>query len=115
VKYADSIWRELIRRKEPSGLCPNCLKREWSDAAHGWPKGYYPALRFEIDNGIPLCRPCHRRVDTDAHAKEQLWRRYIGDEAYDRLKLMAQARSRVDVGLTILYLERLKDGTLPKA
>lgn len=106
-KYANDLWRHLIYQKEPSGICPRCKARRWHDAAHGWAKGPHPALRFELDNGIPLCRPCHRRVDYDHHEKEQLWRGYIGNQAYERLRLMAMARSRVHLDVAILFLESL--------
>lgn len=104
VKYANDLWRRLIYAKEPSGVCPRCLTRPWHDAAHCWTKGGYPALRFDLGNGAPLCRACHRRVDSDHEAKEQFFRRYLGVE-YDRLRLRALARSRTDVGLTIVMLE----------
>jgi len=107
VKYARTLWVPLIRAKEPSGICPSCRTRPWHDAAHGWPKGPYPAMQFELDNGIPLCRVCHRRVDSDFHAKRELWLRYVGLERYRRLELMAQARGKMDLDMTILFLESL--------
>jgi hypothetical protein len=113
VKFADNIWREIIRAKERAGICPCCLKRRWAHCAHGWPKGYYPWMRFEVDNGIPLCWPCHRRVDADAHAKEELWRRYIGTERYERLKLMAQVHSKLDMDLVIMSLEAERGNLRP--
>ena len=105
VKYAAGLWAKLIKADVPSGICPMCKARRWSDAAHCFAKGPYPALRFELDNGAPLCRVCHRRIDSDHHAKVEFFTRYIGAEAYGRLRLMAMARSKVDVGLTILFLE----------
>jgi hypothetical protein len=105
VKKANDLWRHLIYRKEPSKLCPMCRKRRWHDAAHCFAKGPHPGMRFELDNGAPLCRVCHRRVDSDHHAKEEFFMRYIGTARYERLKLMAQGRPKMDVRLVILYLE----------
>lgn len=109
VEAADRLWRFLIYMKEPEGVCPRCGARWWHDAAHGWAKGPYPGLRFEIDNGLPLCRACHTRVDSDHQAKEELWRRSIGHEAYDRLALRSQAHCKTDVQLTIIYLTQEYD------
>lgn len=109
VKTANNLWRRLIYAKEPTGVCPRCRQRKWVEAAHGFTKGAYPALRFELDNGIPLCRTCHRRVDSDHHAKVELWVAYIGEERYERLRLMAQARSKTDVALVIVFLQRELD------
>jgi len=43
--------------------------REWGNtcicgepavqAHHFYPKGLYPALRYDLDNGIPICLRCH--------------------------------------------------------
>jgi hypothetical protein len=105
VKYAAGLWVKVIRAKEPSGICPRCMVRPWSDAAHCFAKGPYPSLRFELENGAPLCRPCHRRIDSDHFAKHLFFTGYIGIEGYERLTLMAQSRTKVDMGLTILFLE----------
>ena len=114
VRKADGLWRLLIRAKEPSGVCPVCRRRRWSDAMHCFNKGPYPGLRFEVDNGAPGCRPCHRRIDSDHLAKEEFFRRYIGNERYERLRLMAQAHTKTDLQLVILHLEgRLKAAPAP--
>lgn len=105
VKYANELWRHLIYRKEPTGVCPCCRRREWHDAAHCFIKGAYPHVRFELSNAAPLCRPCHRRVDYDALEKETFFRRYIGDAEYERLRLLAQSRAKSDLALVILFLE----------
>jgi hypothetical protein len=106
VKYANDLWRRIIRTKEPTGLCPSCRRRKWVDAAHGWPKGPYPWMRFELTNGIPLCRVCHRRVDSDFAAKTELWVRYYGRPECDRLHVMSQFHGKLDMLLVIMFLER---------
>lgn len=111
VKYADDLWRRFIRTKEPSGVCPVCRRRRWMDAMHCFPKGRYPSLRHDPDNGAPGCRPCHRILDCDHLAKEQFFRRYMGDVKYGLLMFRAMGRSKADVGLSILLLERLLDST----
>ena len=106
VRKANILWRDLIRAKEPSCLCPRCLKRCWHDAAHIFTKGAYPAMRFELDNGAPLCRPCHRRIDSDHMAKLEFALRYLGLERYARLALMSQGRGKCDMPLALMYLQQ---------
>lgn len=107
VRKANELWRLLIYGKEPSGICPRCQKRPWHDAAHFFAKGPHPTMRFELDNGAPLCRTCHRRVDSDHIAKTEFFWRYLGPERYARLELMAVARqSKQDLTLTIMYLQQ---------
>ena len=105
VKYANDLWRDLIRAKEPGGICPMCRKRPWHDGAHCFIKGRHHVVRFEPDDGAPLCRPCHRIIDSDHHAKTEFFMRYIGVEAYERLRLRTVSRSKLDLGLMIMFLE----------
>jgi len=105
VHYANDLWREIIYAKELEGVCPRCRKRSWHDAAHGFVKGRHFHLRFDLDNGIPLCRSCHGIVDSDHQAKVELWIRYYGVERYDALLLRSQSRSKIDMTLVILHLE----------
>lgn len=104
VIIANDLWRHLIYKKEPTGICPRCFKRKWVEAAHVFNKGAHPGMRFELDNGIPLCRTCHRRIDTDHKAKELFSKFYLGEERYARLDLMSQGRGKTDVSMVILYL-----------
>jgi hypothetical protein len=106
VKFANDLWRHLIYRKEPSKVCPRCRKRPWVEAAHCWTKGGHPALRFELTNGAPLCRACHRLIDSDHHAKEEFFRPYMGHAEYERMHLRASARGlKLDMAVVILFLE----------
>jgi len=107
VKYADGLCRRIARERAGSPLCEVCLKRPWHDMMHGFAKGPYPALRHDLDNLAMGCRSCHRRIDSDHHAKEVFWRGHIGPERYERLRLRAQSRAKADLALVILELERL--------
>jgi hypothetical protein len=44
-------------------------------------------------------------VDCDHHAKEQFFTAYMGPDRYERLRLLALTRSKMDLGLTLLLLE----------
>lgn len=105
VRKANELWRHLIYAKEPSGICPRCKVRRWHDAAHFFTKGAYPAMRFELDNAAPVCRVCHRRIDSDHKAKLDFALAYLGAERYARLELMSQGRGKCDMDLTILFLQ----------
>lgn len=58
-----SKWRRAVRRRDDATCqMPNCGSTKaikvhhiirWADA---------PSLRFEIDNGICLCRQCHDKI-----------------------------------------------------
>lgn len=106
VRQATELWRKLIYQHEPSGLCPRCVTRRHQEAAHVFAKGPYPSMRFDLDNGIPLCRSCHRRYDYDHAVHLAFSIQYLGQERYDRLLLMSQARGKCDLDLTLIFLRR---------
>lgn len=109
VKDANELWRHLIYAKAPDGWCVRCHKRPWVAAAHCFTKGAHPGMRFILDNGLPLCKTCHDRIDSDHIAKEELFRRVLGDERYDMLVLQSQTKQKLDMTLVILYLESETD------
>lgn len=104
VRKANELWRHLIYRQEPSLICPRCHKRPWHDAAHCFIKGRYAHVRFDLDNGAPLCRVCHREIDSDHEAKWAFFTRYLGQERYNALHLRAIGRGKADMDLTLMHL-----------
>jgi hypothetical protein len=83
-----------------------CFKRSWTDAAHIFPKGRYPHIRLDPENGVPACRPCHRIFDTDHELKVRFATQYLGPDGYERLRLRAISRGKTDVRLALMYLDR---------
>jgi 5-methylcytosine-specific restriction endonuclease McrA len=80
-RYADprySEWRTAVMNKY-DWTCQECgkkgdrKKRTGLDAHHikGWTA--YPEFRYVVDNGIPLCRPCHKREHRRLLKGEGYW------------------------------------------
>jgi len=60
-------WRKLVFKRD-NYTCQHCGKRGGKlDADHIKPWALYPELRFELNNGRTLCRPCHLKTDTWGH------------------------------------------------
>ena len=71
--YGLKLWSRVIKARRISPWCPSCAKRAWHDGAHCFIKGKYRALALDPDNGAPLCRACHRWLDSDHSAKERFF------------------------------------------
>lgn len=57
------LWREAVFARD-NWTCQDCGKRGVYIEAHHL-KSFinHPELRFAIDNGQTLCRPCHKKTD----------------------------------------------------
>lgn len=64
--YSDlryKLWREAIFERDEY-TCQECgIRGVYIEPHHikGWAQ--YPELRFELSNGITLCKPCHKLTD----------------------------------------------------
>jgi len=57
-------WREKVFNRDKF-TCKECEKIGGRlHAHHIKPFSTYPKLRFSVDNGITLCRECHRKIST---------------------------------------------------
>lgn len=57
-------WREAIFARDDY-TCQWCRERGGKLHPHHLkPKSLYPKLIFDLDNGITLCRECHKKTDT---------------------------------------------------
>lgn len=59
-KIADQLW-VLACVKRWGQNCVVC-ERPAVDIHHFFPKGGFARLRYEIGNGVPLCRGCHMGI-----------------------------------------------------
>lgn len=76
VQYKE--WREKVFSRDGyKCIFVNCKTTDKYVQAHHIRKfSNYPELRFDVDNGITLCRNCHKRVTS----REDIYARFFEDE-----------------------------------
>lgn len=53
------MWREAVFKRD-GGVCQKCGSKEWINPHHIFNFAQHVDKRFEVDNGITLCRKHHR-------------------------------------------------------
>ena len=97
--HLDNLYRELIRKRAVDRVrgCELCLTKMWSylalEAAHCFGRGRR-TVRWDPRNGAGLCDKCHGHIDEHEDAKEALFRRLLGDEAYENLVELAHKTTK---------------------
>jgi 5-methylcytosine-specific restriction endonuclease McrA len=87
------------------GACAKCGKTRWLQVSHIEPKGRVPSLRWDADNAIALCAPCHLFWWHKWPREAEEWVVFfLGRAARDRLKVRARAGGAVDYHATKLAL-----------
>lgn len=56
--YASISWSKTVKKLD-NYMCKNCDSIENLHAHHIQPKGEFPKLALDLDNGITLCKKCH--------------------------------------------------------
>lgn len=64
------LWREAVFTRD-NYTCIWCGFKGYIEADHIKPFAYFPELRFAIDNGRTLCKPCHITTNTYGNKKCQ--------------------------------------------
>lgn len=96
----DALLTPIIKKKYPKCmLCPFMTPARGSEtqvAHHHVHKSKSTALRYELDNLIPLCNPCHQAL----HHNESYWASVIvkmkGIEWFNGLEVKKNAIIKVD-------------------
>lgn len=99
--WAYHLWAALVYKKY-RGKCAKCGSTA-CDPHHIFPKGSYPHLKYDLDNGIMLCRQHH----DDYHFKRDkdviaAIIRAVGVQEYTRLTV----ESKRKVSITNLFIEK---------
>lgn len=90
---ADRLWFNAIFKKYGT-QCEICPTKA-SQAHHFYPKGLYGHLRYDLDNGIQICKghhfAHHHKADTSVHLKiidkrGQVWLNNLRSKAHKRSK-----------------------------
>lgn len=85
----DALWRDIVLRPGKCALCG----QPGRDPHHIFGRGR--TVRWLLENGVCLCRGCHRMV-TDSICPEQ-WRVILASENYERLRAAKDAPGKVDM------------------
>lgn len=75
IRYSPEIevWRKLVFERD-NWTCQECKVRgNYLEAHHIKPFAYFPDLRFELSNGMTLCRPCHDKTKKSAKELQQIY------------------------------------------
>ena len=62
-------WKAAVFIRD-NRACIWCGSTQNIEADHIKPFSVFPELRFDIDNGRTLCKPCHRKTDTYGNTKK---------------------------------------------
>jgi hypothetical protein len=66
-RYEYQDWRKAVFGRD-NYTCQSCgVRGGYLEADHIKPWCAFPDLRYDVDNGRTLCRPCHVKQDTHGH------------------------------------------------
>ena len=68
AKVADQLWKLACRKKW--GLTCECCGKPAITFHHFIPKSRNGLLKFEVKNGIPICRDCHYTIHFSSNPAE---------------------------------------------
>jgi len=72
-----NIWRKAVYARD-NWTCQHCkVKQRFPVAHHIKTFKDYPELRFDVDNGLTLCRSCHKKVHTEIGCKTKFTKRLL--------------------------------------
>lgn len=81
-KQADALWQQCVKLEHPACEMCGILMEE---GHHFFAKGSCSALRYDLENGIGLCRRCHHLHNLGKAIVDVPITRLRGDDWYDDL------------------------------
>ena len=106
VKECDDLWKAKVKERA-GGKCEKCGKDKYVQAHHILPRTYWGA-RFDLENGVALCRSCHILNKDSAHKDALGFSKWIATKRdVDYLESIRHRQSKNDYNLIKIYLESL--------
>jgi len=108
VRKADRLWSEIIKARD-GYRCRRCGRSHRGrglQAAHIFTRARR-STRWELLNGVCLCTGCHMWAHRHPLEFHEWVKGVIGEEAYERLRLLSNLSRRVDIGMTVAMLTKL--------
>jgi hypothetical protein len=108
VKRLDEMASEIVRKRavQRCGGCERCGKpHAWKElqCCHCVSRTIFNT-RWNLDNLAGLCCGCHRFIDRDSDAKDELFTRLIGEDGLLFLKAQKRFKGKTDLDLIEVYL-----------
>lgn len=75
-----------------------------TDAAHLFPKGSHPRIRWDLRNAVGACRSCHSFIDTHKAEREAFMRTRLNVQDWEdlmRIHLVGPSPDRAEVRATL--------------
>lgn len=114
-KEADRLWHIAVMKRcgnkcffHNSGKEAKQHQTTTEKCHHFFAKGLYPNLRYEVSNGVPVCWPCHyklEKVDRSMIADIISWR---GKKWYESLKAKALTKPKPSFQTVSYYQQVIK-------
>lgn len=79
IRYSKEAkeWRKSVFERDKY-ICQECNQKGGElEAHHKLPFGFFPELRFDINNGVTLCRKCHDKTKTDYQRMREMYAKSI--------------------------------------
>lgn len=66
-------WRAAVFERD-NYTCTECgIRGGYLEPDHIKPFAYFKELRFDLNNGRTLCKPCHKKTDTYGNKAKELY------------------------------------------
>lgn len=103
-KQANNLWSKCVTARPGDCECPRETHVGCFQAAHGFGKKAYPAVRHVLLNGWKLRSGCHRFYTGHPIEWDMFMRESLGQLAYDELRYLAVKNQRPPLEETIVKL-----------